>query len=376
MTRHDDEDELLRSVALQNAKSILQARQRAEEELVRAKQFPCWSKAIASVSWRCSPGCRLRKASSLTLSRSLSRHRSRADPEPAHRDDGLASRRHRIPIELAIARISGEGSPLFTAHIQDFTDRKIAEAALEKQSEWLRVTLSSIGDAVVTTDAEGRVTFMNGVAEALTGWPTADAAVRLLTEVFRIVHERTRLPVADPALRALREGVAVGLANHTMLIARDGSERPIDDSAAPMRDGTGAIIGAVLVFRDITERHRVEQDLREADRQKDDFLAMLAHELRNPLAPLRNGLQVMRLASDDALDVAQARAVMDRQLGHMVRLVDDLLDASRIGRNKMKLRRSRVLLSEVVDNANPRTILGKALNYHRAYRLGPGGRSQ
>ena len=137
--------------------------------------------------------------------------------------------------------------------------RQRAEEALRKQSEWLRITLASIGDAVISTDAEGRVTFMNGVAEALTGWPQAEAIGRPLPDVFHIVNERTRQPVENPALRALREGTIVGLANHTVLIARDGTERPIDDSAAPMRDETGARCGAVLVFRDVTERKRAEE---------------------------------------------------------------------------------------------------------------------
>ncbi len=130
---------------------------------------------------------------------------------------------------------------------------------MRKQSEWLRITLASIGDAVISTDAEGRVTFMNGVAEALTGWPQAEALGRPLPDVFHIVNERTRQPVENPALRALREGTIVGLANHTVLIARDGTERPIDDSAAPMRDEAGATVGAVLVFRDVTERKRAEE---------------------------------------------------------------------------------------------------------------------
>ena len=112
---------------------------------------------------------------------------------------------------------------------------------MRKQSEWLRITLASIGDAVISTDAEGRVTFMNGVAEALTGWPQAEAPGRPLPDVFHIVNERTRQPVENPALRALREGTIQGLANHTVLIARDGTERPIDDSAAPMRDEGGAL---------------------------------------------------------------------------------------------------------------------------------------
>ena len=130
---------------------------------------------------------------------------------------------------------------------------------MRKQSEWLRITLASIGDAVISTDAEGRVTFLNGVAEALTGWPQAEAAGRPLPDVFHIVNEQTRQPVENPALRALREGTIVGLANHTVLIARDGTERPIDDSAAPIRDESGAPVGAVLVFRDVTERKRAEE---------------------------------------------------------------------------------------------------------------------
>ncbi|MBY0231001.1 MAG: PAS domain S-box protein [Gemmataceae bacterium] len=472
--------------------------------------------------------------------------------------------------------------------------RQQAEEALRRQSEWLRITLASIGDAVISTDAEGRVTFLNAVAEGLTGWPQAEAAGRPLAEVFRIVSERTRLPVENPAERALREGTIVGLANHTLLIARDGTERPIDDSAAPIRDGAGAALGAVLVFRDVTERKRAEeararlaaivessddaivsktldgvirswnggaerlfgyvsaeavgrsitliipperldeesrilarlrrgeridhfetvrlakdgrrldislavspirddagrvtgaskvarditerkraealiardalllasvrdsvvvtdpegivtywnegaarlfgwtapemlgrhyadrfpepersfvreqirerargtewngeyedrrkdgsrvwidarvgpvrdaegrlvgilglaQDisarkraeeaLRESDRRKDEFIALLAHELRNPLAPLRNGLRILRLADGDADAAAQARGMMERQLGHMVRLIDDLLDVSRISQHKMELRRSRVSLADVVASA-------------------------
>jgi PAS domain S-box-containing protein len=229
--------------------------------------------------------------------------------------------------------------------------RQRAEEALERQSEWLRIVLSSIGDGVICTDAAGRVTFFNGVAEALTGWSQADALGRPLPDVFHIVHERTRQPVENPAVRALHEGTIVGLANHTILIARDGTERAIDDSAAPMRDGSGATVGAVLVFRDVTERKRTEEALREADHRKDEFLALLAHELRNPLAPLRNGLQVMRLAAGDARAVADARGMMERQLGHMVRLIDDLLDVSRINRNKMELRRSRVLLADILSSA-------------------------
>jgi PAS domain S-box-containing protein len=351
--------------------------------------------------------------------------------------------------------------------------RQQAEEALRKKSEWLRITLASIGDAVISTDSEGRVTFMNGLAEKLTGWPQAEVVGRPLSEVFNVVNERTRRPVENPALRALREGTIVGLANHTVLIARDGTERPIDESAAPVRDESAAILGAVLVFcdvtkrewadnsrtllaaiveasddaiisktldgvvrswnrgaerlfgytadeavgrpinliipperqdeersilerlrrgervehfetvrvakdgrridisltvsplfdedgqvtgaskiaRDITERKQSEMMLRAADRRKDEFLALLAHELRNPLAPLRHGLQVLRLAGGDAGIVTDVRTMMDRQLEHMVRLIDDLLDIARIGQNKIELKRARVPLAAVINSA-------------------------
>ncbi|HET8674681.1 MAG TPA: PAS domain S-box protein, partial [Blastocatellia bacterium] len=137
--------------------------------------------------------------------------------------------------------------------------RRRAEEALRKQSEWLRVTLGSIGDAVISTDAEGSVTFMNIVAESLTGWTQAEALGHPLPDVFRIINEQTRQPVDSPVERVLREGKVIGLANHTVLIAKDGAERPIDDSAAPIRDDEGQVIGVVLVFHDITARRQAEQ---------------------------------------------------------------------------------------------------------------------
>ena len=483
--------------------------------------------------------------------------------------------------------------------IATLDEKGTADRELALERERLRITLASIGDAVISTDAEGRVTYLNQVAEDLTGWPGTEAAGSLLSDVFHIVDETTREAIEDPALRALREGNVVRLETPTLLIARDGTERPIDDSAAPMLDELGAPVGVVLVFRDATERRRSEEDrarlaaivessedaivsktldgviqtwnagaerlfgytgeeaigrsitllipperlqeeteilgrlaageriehyetvrlakdgrqvdisltvspirdsdgrivgaskvardvtgrkwaeetlrtseqrfrtlfahapvgiflvdqqgdcqlvnrrwcemsglsqgqalgkgwvralhpddaervakewrsgvregrafggdyrfqtpegkvtwlqgsavglpdkegrlseyigiladvteqreamegLEDADRRKDELIALLAHELRNPLAPLRNSLQVMRLAADDADAVAQAREIMERQLSHMVRLVDDLLDVSRLTRSKLELRSSRVLLADVVSSA-------------------------
>ena len=137
----------------------------------------------------------------------------------------------------------------------------------------------------------------------------------------------------------------------TNYFVADGAERMVDLILAPVTDEAGRVLFVAATGTDITDRQRMEDALREQDRRKDEFLALLAHELRNPLAPLRNGLQVMRLAEGDASAVAQARDMMERQLGHMVRLIDDLLDISRINRNKMELRRSRVLLADVVSSA-------------------------
>jgi PAS domain S-box-containing protein len=138
-----------------------------------------------------------------------------------------------------------------------------AQREERRQREQLHVTLRSIGDAVIVTDRSGGVTFLNPVAVALTGWEPEDAAGQPLERVFHIVNEETRQPVENPVSKVLREGVVVGLANHTVLIARDGREFPIDDSGAPIRDEDGTIAGVVLVFRDATEARRaIEARLR------------------------------------------------------------------------------------------------------------------
>ena len=132
-------------------------------------------------------------------------------------------------------------------------------AQLRDQHEWLHVTLSSVGDAVITTDANAQIRFMNPVAEDLTGWTATQAEGKLLREVFDILHEETRQVQECPSTRVLREGKVVNLANHTVLVARDGTERSVDDSAAPIRDRNGTIIGVVLVFHEITERRKFER---------------------------------------------------------------------------------------------------------------------
>ena len=135
-----------------------------------------------------------------------------------------------------------------------------AQVRASERREVLQVTLRSIGDAVITTDLAGRITYMNGVAESLTGWAEGEAVGQPVARVFRIVSESTREPVEDPVARALRDGHVVGLANHTLLVHRDGQDRPIDDSAAPIRDERGQMLGCVLIFRDVSIQRGLERD--------------------------------------------------------------------------------------------------------------------
>ena len=353
--------------------------------------------------------------------------------------------------------------------ISEESARKAVEAAaeeIERQREQLQVTLSSIGDAVVVTDACGIITFMNPVAARLTGWELKAAAGQRLEDVFHIISEETLLRASNPVETVIKENRVVELANHTALLAKDGKKIPIEDSAAPIRSKDGSIIGAVLVFRDVTEARRareasmylaaivessddaiigqtldghiaswnrgaqrlygytpdeaigkplsllmphdhhdelpgitqkirrgeaidhfetqrvrkdgtcvdvsltispvrngdgevigaskIARDItarREEDRRKNEFLALLAHELRNPLSSLRNGLQIMRLAPGGSEQGGHAQAMMERQLLHLVRLVDDLLDLSRISQGKLQLRKERITLQDAVKHA-------------------------
>ncbi len=154
---------------------------------------------------------------------------------------------------------------------------------LRENEQWLAATLGSIGDGVIATDEQGRVRFMNALAEQLTGWAHADALGRGVQEVFHIFEGRTRQLVENPVVDALRKGEAATLAPNTILANRAGAELPIDDSAAPIRDAHGRIVGAVLVFRDITERCRLEEHLRQAQKMEavGRLAGGIAHDFNN-----------------------------------------------------------------------------------------------
>ena len=177
---------------------------------------------------------------------------------------------------------------------QDITERKRAREDLAAERERLAVTLRSIGDGVITTDTDGRVVMMNKVAEQLCDWSQKDAAGKQLSEIFHIVNEKTGKLCENPVEKVLATGSIFTLANHTTLIARDGTRRSIADSGAPIRDMMSRIIGVVLVFRDVTEKLRIEQEL--AKTQKLESVGILAggiaHDFNNILAAILGNIDL------------------------------------------------------------------------------------
>ena len=214
----------------------------------------------------------------------------------------------------------------------------------ELEKERFRVTLASIGDAVIVTDRNGTVTFLNSEAERMTGWSQAEAPGHPLKSIFRIINEETRQLVEDPVEKVFKELRVVGLANHTVLISKTGVEWMIEDSASPIFDVDRNISGVVLVFQDAGVRRRAQKALVVARDQavaasqaKDDFLAALSHELRTPLNP------VLLLASENSnrteLDdeVREDFATIAKNVMLEARLIDDLLDLTRISNRKLSL---------------------------------------
>jgi PAS domain S-box-containing protein len=393
----------------------------------------------------------------------------------------LARDRARRDATLALWGTGGLGAVLLVLVVY-FTRRD--EAALHRVERELATTLRSIGDAVIATDVAGVIRFMNPVAEELTGWDEASARGRSLSDVFRIIGEENRVPIESSARQVLQEGKRVQLANHTILISRDGAERAIAESGAPVLDDSGAVQGMVLVFRDVSEERRIERTrqqreaelqiindyarfpvarcdprhhylfvnkayaerlgrtpeecvgrhirevageqayesirhymeealagkvvefeaeipyagsygqrwmrciyapvrdadgtvrsfvaavtditerktaeaelrqsraaLLETDRRKDEFIATLSHELRNPLAPIRAAAKVIASPQVSPTQLQRAQIIIERQVTHMALLLDDLLDIARITQGKLQLKKGPVALFDVVDAA-------------------------
>src|SRR5471030_2690587 len=219
-------------------------------------------------------------------------------------------------------------------------DSSDSQETLHFEPEWFRVALANIGDAVITTDTEGRVTFLNPVAESLTGWTQDEAAGVSLANVFKIVHPETRKTVESPTIRALRDGVNVGLPTRSLLIAKDGTERPIgpiDDSAAPIRNDQGELAGVVLVFRDITELCRQERAVQAALAYADKIIATL----REPFVVLDTNL---RVKTANRSFYQRFHVTLEETEGQFI---------YDLGNGQWNIPRLRTLLDEVLSNHHP-----------------------
>ncbi len=395
MASDEREEERLRSVALENAKSILRARQRAERELLTAKEAleqktqelarslelvratleSTFDGILATDGKGKVTGFNEKYVRMWNIPREVIEAREHARiiavcASQLSNATGFLSRIEEIytnsppessdVLELADGRVFERFSTI--QHLdgrnigrvwsfRDVTAQKRAEAQLREQREWFEVTLASIGDAVIATDVHGAVTYLNPMAEKMTGWKSVEAIGKPVETVFRIINEYTRKKVENPVTRVLREGITVGLANHTALIAKDGTETAIEDSAAPIRGANSTLSGVVMVFHDVTDRRRAEAALREADRRKDEFLATLAHELRNPLAPIRQATFISKAPAATEAQKRWSNDVVERQVRHMSLLLDDLLDISRVTRGTLVLRLQPADLTSMVDAA-------------------------
>jgi two-component system CheB/CheR fusion protein len=252
--------------------------------------------------------------------------------------------------------------------IQEDTNKQLqhANVTLQASEEKLAVTLNSIGDAVMATDTEGCVTLLNPIAEQLTGWTQAEAAGRPADEIFRIISEETRQTSISPIKETLAHGTIQSLANHTVLIARNGSERAIADSCAPIRNRDGQVTGAVLVFRDVTERTAIENGLKKAheelnaltielkrvDRAKSEFLANMSHELRTPLNSINGFSEVLYDETFGPLNGKQKQYVNNVLTSgkHLLQLINQILDMAKVESGKMKLVLSNLPMKSLLNN--------------------------
>ena len=252
---------------------------------------------------------------------------------------------------------------LFLSIVVFASARRNAEQRLREQRELLQVTLKSIGDAVIATDLAGRISFINPTAENLTGWKSAEIVGKPLGEVFRIINEETRAAVEGPYEAVVGKGLTVGLANHTLLVARQGAEIPIEDSGAPIRDAKGNIVGAIIVFHDVSERREAEREReplltseqaarREAElagQLKDEFLATVSHELRTPLSAILGWTTMLKNKQLKGADGSRALEVIERNAKAQGAIINDLLDVSQLTTGKLSLDRERVEIGEIIN---------------------------
>jgi PAS domain S-box-containing protein len=260
-----------------------------------------------------------------------------------------------FPMDLAISEFRAGGERHFTGIVRDVTERKQAEMARRQAEERMRSVVDNVLDGIITIDKAGSIQSFNPAAERLFGYAAAEVMGRNVNMLMPQPWHREHDTYLENYLRTERPRI-IGTGREVLGQRKDGSTFPMELAVSEFRIGNDRFFTGIV--RDITERKRMETELHEhlrelgeADRQKNEFLAMLGHELRNPLAPMRNALHILRSPNAPADMRDRARDIIDRQLNHMVRLVDDLLDVSRIVRGKVELQVRRLDLREPVQRA-------------------------
>ena len=274
----------------------------------------------------------------------------------------IVQRRHKskdgtvFPVEIAHGFYIRNGRKMICAIMRDISRRQRMEDELAAEKERLSVTLQSIGDGVISTDLQGKVISLNKVAEALTGWIEDEARGEPLTNVFHIVNELTRKPCEDPVCKVMETSGVVGLANNTILIAKNGEEYVIADSAAPIMDSQSKIVGAVLVFRDVTEKRKMEAELVKA--QKLESLGVLAggiaHDFNNFLTVLIGNLSLAKMDTKPGEQVAGWLNEMEKASLQAKNLTQQLLTFSRGGEPVKQL----LSLGELLKNSTTFSLRG------------------
>ncbi len=234
---------------------------------------------------------------------SYAEHRRRAEdrkldkPVPDNYEIGIIRKDGEVRyLQVSRREVTWNGETQFQAIYQDITTRKQLEQALSEEKKRLEVTLRSTGDGVITTDMEGKVVLLNRVAEQLTGWTQDEASGKPLGEVFHIIDEHTRKRITNPVKTVLKTGRIVGLINHAVLVSRDGSERIISDSGAPIRDDHGNLFGVVLLFRDITEVRKLEEEIQKTEKLQSigNLAGGIAHDFNNYLTGILGNISLAK----------------------------------------------------------------------------------
>jgi two-component system, sensor histidine kinase len=258
------------------------------------------------------------------------------------REDGST-----FPMELAVSEFRLGERRQVTGIVRDITERKLAEEALRRSEAQFRQLADSLPQIVWTARPDGYLDYYNERWYEYTGFPRGQYGE---ASWVPILHPDDVRRCKDTYYGCIKSGRPYQI-EYRFKDRATGGYRWFLGRAFPVRDGQARIVRWFGTCTDIDDTKRAEEALQEADRRKDEFLATLAHELRNPLAPLRNAVELLRRAGGDAGLMEQARTMMERQLGQMVRLVDDLLDLSRIAAGKLRLRRERVGLEAVLRSA-------------------------